>query len=601
MSDNFKVLSDIEHVLQVSSRYIGSIKNTKIQEYVFENDCFVEKELLLNFGFMKIFQEILDNAVDVHVKNKTPNAKIWVKMDKKGFSVKDNGSGIPIRKYENDMWVPELAWTQLRAGTNFNVDTSIGMHGEGSSLTNIFSKEFIGTTASEGKKFIITCKNNLSTKDIKIKNYTGESFTQVDVIPDFKRFGMDEFTQDHMDFLAKRIIDIAFCYEDITFNLNGKNVKTNSFKSYVNMYSKDNLSFDYGNLKFALIPSEEFKHMSFVNGIYTFGGGTHVDTLSLSITRELSDMFKKKYKSIVPSNFSNKMFLVCFFNNFKSPKFNSQTKENLVNEKSDLNPFFKEVDFTDVGKKIKKFDPYIEEVLESFKLKEELKRRKELKSTEKKAIKKKIAKLIDANVQDRKKAVLFLAEGNSALSTFIEVREQYEGGYPLRGKVISPQDTPITKLMQNTEIQDILAALNLKLSDKSIDDMNFGKIVIMSDADEDGNSIACTLINLFYTFWPDIIKKGKLLKAISPLIIAKNKKTKEVKKFFTLNDYKNDVDFENYEVLEHNKGLGSLSKSAYREMMSTLVTVEEDETSREILDMAFGKDSQPRKEWLLSN
>lgn len=601
MSDNFKVLSDIEHVLQVSSRYIGSIKNTKIQEYVFENDCFVEKELFLNFGFMKIFQEILDNAVDVHVKNKTPNAKIWVKMDNKGFSVKDNGSGIPIRKYENDMWVPELAWTQLRAGTNFNVDTSIGMHGEGSSLTNIFSKEFIGTTASEGKKFIITCKNNLSTKDIKIKNYTGESFTQVDVIPDFKRFGMDEFTQDHMDFLAKRIIDIAFCYEDITFNLNGKNVKTNSFKSYVNMYSKDNLSFDYGNLKFALIPSEEFKHMSFVNGIYTFGGGTHVDTLSLSITKELSDMFKKKYKSIVPSNFSNKMFLVCFFNNFKSPKFNSQTKENLVNEKSDLNPFFKEVDFTDVGKKIKKFEPYIEEVLESFKLKEELKRRKELKSTEKKAIKKKIAKLIDANVQDRKKAVLFLAEGNSALSTFIEVREQYEGGYPLRGKVISPQDTPITKLMQNTEIQDILAALNLKLSDKSIDDMNFGKIVIMSDADEDGNSIACTLINLFYTFWPDIIKKGKLLKAISPLIIAKNKKTKEVKKFFTLNDYKNDVDFENYEVLEHNKGLGSLSKSAYREMMSTLVTVEEDETSREILDMAFGKDSQPRKEWLLSN
>ena len=319
MSDNFKVLSDIEHVLQVSSRYIGSIKNTKIQEYVFENDCFVEKELFLNFGFMKIFQEILDNAVDVHVKNKTPNAKIWVKMDKKGFSVKDNGSGIPIRKYENDMWVPELAWTQLRAGTNFNVDTSIGMHGEGSSLTNIFSKEFIGTTASEGKKFIITCKNNLSTKDIKIKNYTGESFTQVDVIPDFKRFGMDEFTQDHMDFLAKRIIDIAFCYEDITFNLNGKNVKTNSFKSYVNMYSKDNLSFDYGNLKFALIPSEEFKHMSFVNGIYTFGGGTHVDTLSLSITKELSDMFKKKYKSIVPSNFSNKMFLVCFFNNFQSP------------------------------------------------------------------------------------------------------------------------------------------------------------------------------------------------------------------------------------------------------------------------------------------
>lgn len=601
MGDNFKVLSDIEHVLQVSSRYIGSIKNTTVKEYVFDGESFIQKDLVLNYGFMKIFQEILDNAVDVHTKNNTPNAKIWITMDKKGFSVKDNGGGIPIRKYENGLWVPELAWTQLRAGTNFNVETSIGMHGEGSSLTNIFSKEFVGITASEGKKFTITCKDNLSSTDIKIKNFVGESFTQVNVIPDFERFGLKEFTQDHIDFLTKRIIDLAFCYENITFNLNGRNVKINSFKAYTNMYSKENIAFDFGKLKFALITSEEFKHISFVNGIYTFGGGTHVDVLSLSITKELSEMFKKKFKSIVPSNFSNKMFLICFFNGFKSPKFNSQTKEHLVNERADLNDFFKEVDFTDVAKKIKKFDSYIDEVLESFKMKEELKRRKELKSTEKKAIKKKIAKLIDANIQDRKKAVLYLAEGNSALSTFIEVRDQHEGGYPLRGKVISPQDTPISKLMQNAEILDILSALNLKLSDPSIDDMNFGKVVIMSDADEDGNSIACTLINLFYTFWPEIIKKGKLFKAISPLIIAKNPKTKEVKKFFTLNDFKNDKDFEYFEVMEHNKGLGSLSKVAYREMMNTLVTVQEDEDSRKILDMAFGKDSQPRKEWLLSN
>lgn len=599
MVDNFKVLSDIEHVLQVSSRYIGSIKNTEVKEYVFSEDSFVEKELILNYGFIKIFQEILDNAIDIHVKDNTPNAKIWIRLDNKGFSIKDNGCGIPIRKYDNDLWVPELAWTQLRAGTNFDGDTSIGMHGEGSSLTNIFSKEFIGVTANNGKRFTITCKDNLSSKKIKIKDYTGDSYTEVSVSPDFERFGMKELTQDHIDFISKRIIDLAVCYDNITFNLNGKNVKSSTFKAYANMYSKDNISFDYKDLKFAIIPSEEFKHVSFVNGIYTFNGGVHVDTLSLAITKELSDIFKKKYKSIVPSNFSNKMFLICVYNNFKSPKFNSQTKEHLVNEKSEVTSYFKEIDFTDVCKKIKKFSPYIDEVIETFKIKEEMKKRKELKSTEKQASKKKIAKLIDANTVDRSKTVLYLAEGNSALSTFIEVRDQHEGGYPLRGKVISPQETPISKLMQNAEIIDILAALNLRLSDSNIDDMNFGKIVIMSDADEDGNSIACTLINLFYTFWPDIIKRGKLFKAVSPLIVAKHPKTKELKEFYTLNDYKNDPNFELYEIVEHNKGLGSLSKSAYRKMMNTLVLIKEDELSRNTLDMAFGKDSQPRKEWLL--
>lgn len=600
MSDNFKVLSDIEHVLQVSSRYIGSIKNTEVEEYLFKDDSFVRGPLTLNFGFMKILQEILDNAIDVHVKNKTEGGKIWITLQKNYFSVRDNGSGIPIRKYDdNGLWVPELAWTQLRAGTNFNTDTSIGMHGEGSSLTNIFSKKFIGTTANNGKKFVLTCTNNLSTKDIKIKNFEGETYTQVDVYPDFERFGMKEISEDHINFLTKRIMDLAVCYENITFNLNGKNVKSTSFKNYINMYSKENMIFDCGDLKFAVVPSEQFRHVSFVNGIYTFGGGTHVDVLSLAIAKDLSDHFKKKYKSIVPSNFSNKMFLICIYNKFNSPKFNSQTKENLVNEKSDFSYYFNNVNFEEVGKKLRKFDAFIDEVIETFKIKEELKKRKEMASTENKASKKKIAKLIDANVLDRSKAVLYLAEGNSALSRFIEVRDSHEGGYPLRGKVISPQETPIDKLMQNAEILDILASLNLKLSNPSIANLNFGKIVIMADSDEDGNAITCTLINLFYTFWPDIIRKGKLFKAISPLIVAKNKKNKKIVEFFTLTDFRNDPDFKDYEILNHNKGLGSLSKEPYRKMMNSLIRIDEDPCSRETLDMAFGKDSQPRKEWLL--
>ena len=97
-----------------------------------------------------------------------------------------------------------------------------------------------------------------------------------------------------------------------------------------------------------------------------------------------------------------------------------------------------------------------------------------------------------------------------------------------------------------------------------------------------------------------MVRQGKLLKAISPIVIAKNPNTKEVKEFFSLTEYKNDPDFEILEVTSHNKGLGSLSKKEYRKMMSTLIEITEDDLSRETLDMAFGKDSQPRKEWLLA-
>jgi DNA topoisomerase-2 len=593
-------LSDREHVLKRGTMWIGSVKRNIVEEYIFENKSFVKKEFEYVPGFITAFKEIISNSLDENLKTKGEFANIIkVEVNSDFISVRDNGRGIPSDNVEGlDVPASVAVFTNLKTGSNFSDDsTSIGQNGVGASLTQIFSKRFFVETCNNGKVTKLTCKNNGSDIKYDIKDKEGH-YTFVEYWPDFERFSMTEIDDIHKDDIRKTIIDYSICFPDITFYFNGKKLAGN-FKKYCEYYSSNIETFSYENIDICVYPGE-YEQTSFVNGLNTKRGGNHVDLIVNKITYTLRELIAKKYKEIKPLDIKNKTCYIINFKNFTAPRFDSQTKENLINTTKEVQELINDIDFSVIAKKLYKNDEMMFPIIETFKIKEELKKRKDLKSKESKVSKKKIAKLIDANTTSRKDTLLFLAEGNSALSTFIEVRNPNEGGYPLRGKVISPQDTPLTKLMQNAEIVDILAALNLKLSDPSIDNMNFGKVVIMSDADEDGNSIACTLINFFYTFWPDMIKQGKLLKAISPIIVAKNPKTKEIKEFYNLTDYKNDPDFEILEVTSHNKGLGSLDKKAYRKMLDTLIEVTEDEFSRQTLDMAFGKDSQPRKEWLLA-
>jgi len=592
-------LSDIEHVLKRATMWIGSTKKNIVEEYTLEKDSFVKKEFEYVPGFVTAFKEIVSNSLDENLKTKGQFANV-IKIDiaKDNISVRDNGRGISSEIVEG-LNVPAsvAVFTNLKTGSNFSDDsTSIGQNGVGASLTQIFSTKFYVETINNGKITKLTCRDNGYDIKYDIKNKEGNG-TFVQYWPDFQRFSMTEIDEVHKNYLTKTIIDYSICFPEISFYVNGKKLN-NSFKKYCELYSNNFETFSYENLDISIYPGE-YEQVSFVNGLNTKRGGNHVELIVNKISYSLRELIGKKYKEIKPLDIKNKTCYIINFRNFTAPRFDSQTKENLINTTKEVQDLINDIDFNVIAKKLYKNDEMMFPIIETFKIKEELKKRKELKSKEAKASKKKIAKLIDANTPNRKDTLLFLAEGNSALSTFIEVRNPNEGGYPLRGKVISPQDTPLSKLMQNAEIIDILAALNLKLSDSSIDDMNFGKVVIMADADEDGNSIACTLINLFYTFWPEMVRQGKLLKAISPIVITKNPNTKEVKEFFSLNDYKNDPDFEILEVTSHLKGLGSLSKVQYRNMLSTLIEITEDDLSRETLDMAFGKDSQPRKEWLL--
>jgi DNA gyrase/topoisomerase IV subunit B len=396
----------------------------------------------------------------------------------------------------------------LKTGSNFSDNSnSIGQNGVGASITNIFSKIFNVETGNGEYKTQLFCKNNLSEYDYKI-NKNSKQYTKIEYLPDYKRFGLKELDETHFNLLLKCVMDYAICFPDIKFIFNGKTVDSN-FKKYCEYYSDDNIISSNENVDICIF-SGDYEPVSFVNGINTIRGGNHVDFIINKLTYSLKELIVKKYKDIKPSDIKNKLNFIINYRNFKAPRFDSQTKEYLINVNKEFSHLLDDIDFDKLAHKIYKNESIMFPILETYKIKEELKKREKIKNTEKKIKKKNILKLIEANERDRSKCVLYITEGESALSRFIEVREKHQAGYPLRGKVISPQDTPLDKLIKNQEISDILSTTGLSLTDSNIENLRYCKIVIMTDQDPDGGAIMATLVNFFYTFWPDLIKQNKL-------------------------------------------------------------------------------------------
>jgi DNA topoisomerase II len=167
----------------------------------------------------------------------------------------------------------------------------------------------------------------------------------------------------------------------------------------------------------------------------------------------------------------------------------------------------------------------------------------------------------------------------------------------LMGKITNSSDKDISDLAKSKKVMDLVTVLGLKLSSKSIDNLQYGKIVLFTDQDHDGDAISCLLINLIWKCWPDLIKESKLYKAQSPLINAINLDTKKKKKFFSHEELDNEIG--NWKILEYNKGLGSLSEEDYKFSLTNLVKITIDDESNEALEIAFGVSADRRKEWIM--
>ena len=380
-----QVLTDRDHVLKRPAMYIGAVNSSSFSEYIFENNKIENKEISYVPGLIKIINEIIDNSVDACIKSKfTKGTHISVKMTSDTIEVKDDGTGIPYDLI-NGKTSAEVAWGTMRSGSNFEDDehrTQIGMNGVGSFCTNCFSTKFTGISDDGIKKVTCHFSDNAENCKTTVSDSTGNTGVTVSFKPDLARFGLNEIDENHILIIKQRLINLNLTYPEISFKFNGRTININSFKKYVSLFGENPEIYETENYSFAVLHNEndDFRQFSYVDGLKINDGGTHIDIISMNIVNRIRDKLVKKFKSIKPGDIKNKLFIIAFLKEFPNPKFNSQSKEKITNSNSEMNDYFGEIDYENFVKKILRNKDIIDPITEVYKIKEELKRRQEMKS-----------------------------------------------------------------------------------------------------------------------------------------------------------------------------------------------------------------------------
>ncbi|NTW91284.1 MAG: hypothetical protein HGA35_05085 [Erysipelotrichaceae bacterium] len=507
-------MSDVEHVLLRPNTYLGSIDETESEEYIFHDDKFSLEKVSYVPGLLKIINEIIDNAVDEGIRTKFEwSNKIKVDITKTSVEIKDNGRGIPIQIMEGTtQYIPEVIFTSTKAGSNFSDDNRItaGTNGLGSTICVIFSKLFRVITHDGKKRFVLTCKDNLSDTKTKITD-SATNGTEVYFEPDFARFRLDEFSDVYAKLVYQRLIFLSHTYPEITFWFNGEKIHNTTDKKFINYFIDNYEVVTTGNATIAvgISNTDDFKHLSYVNGLFIRKGGNHIQYISNEIVQALRTKLEKKYKTIRPADIRNKLYVFTFFKNFPNMRFDSQTKETLSNSVSEVKQFLSDINLEKLSKALIKNEEIFFHIEENFKIKEEFLHRKEIANAVKPT---KIVRIENylAPIGDSKYCVL--TEGDSAKGGISAILGRQDYGYfPLRGKPLNVHGTPIGKIAANEELKNVMTILGLDIS-KPIDDMNFQNVLIASDQDLDGFLIRGGLLAFFNSLFHSHFQKCDFIK-----------------------------------------------------------------------------------------
>jgi len=596
----YRKLSDIEHVLQRPGMWVGSINPHTADLFILgEDKKFLRTPSTYNPAFLKIFDEIISNSIDEHKRNPKLN-KLDVTIDKEGrITILDNG-GIPVKMHkEYEEWIPEMIFSNLKTGSNFDDSEDrlvAGTNGVGATLTNIFSKVFSVKTADGKKQFLQVFSENMHKRtrpDIKNEK---KNFTEISYLPDYARFGMQNIDEIHLSLLKKRVVDAAACNPKLQVSFNGEKFQFKNFKDYCTMYVNEVFFEESSRWKIAVgISDNSFQQVSFVNSVETRDGGTHVEYIANQIASWMREQIKKKYKfDIKPSELRNHIFL--FVNaDIVNSSFSSQTKEKLITETKDFksthevsDKLMKQIFSSEITKQLLDW-------LENKKLAEE---RKQLRALNKYIDTAKIIKLIDAKGKNRENCTLGIFEGDSAKTAFRNSRDpETQGAFPLRGKFVNVRELTNTKVIENNEVKSLLAAIGLKLGEEPTN-LRYGKLLFYTDMDPDGDSIAGLLMNFFGKYWPELFEQERIYRVLTPFVVVK--KGKEVHWFYSSDEFhewsKKQKDLTSWKI-NYKKGLGALNDEEYEEIIKNpkMIAIQKGNCFHETLNTWFSGDSKPRK------
>ena len=607
----FKKLDDISHVILRPGMYIGSIKPHTANKWIVEEGKMTQSEITYNPGFLKIFDEIVTNSVDESKREGSKLNTVKIDLDRKTNKVTiwDNG-GIPVVKNtEHDEWIPEMVFSNLKAGSNFDDSEErswAGTNGVGSTLTNIYSKEFKISTCDGKNSFKQTFSNNMRERTQPIIKKAKANHTEISYITDLEKFGLTEIDDDHYKMIEKRIYDIAACNTGLKIYFNGDLININSFEDYIKLYTQEYFH-DFKKDKtwsLAIALSQNgFQQVSFANTTETYDGGTHVDYVMNQIIVSLREFFLKKHKvDIKPSELKQHMFLFLDATVI-NPSFSSQTKEKLITEVKEFGTTF-EVSPKLIQSILK--SEIVNSILDWIQQKKNAEDSKLQRDLNKKLTKIKVEKLIDAKGKDRWKYSIGLFEGDSAISAFRKYRTpETMGAFALKGKFVNVSEITNQKLVQNDEAVNLMASIGLKLGQPiDVKNLRYGRVLIFTDADMDGNAISALLINFFYKYWPDMFERKMIYKVETPIVVAIPKaKTKKKVLFYTQNEYNiwaEQNDLKQFEI-KYKKGLAALVDDEYDDIINRprLTLITKDEASKGSLETWFGKSADLRKNELL--